>query len=540
MGSLRVPHFGWVNVMKKTIAYILAVILLTGCGCGNEKTLYESGMFADVREFDFYADAVEFCVNNGYMDFYGDVFGTEETVTLSECADSVAKILHAKTDNPIGYVLKNNIAHRDYQNWDAPAARCDVAYMMAQIAQGEDINSVIDGAVEDVRGAFSEKEIYELYKKGIFSGDKTKRTFRPFENMTRAEFAIVVQRVCDETKRVKFDMGEFSVSFVAFGDVIGHMPVVSAAKTSGGYDFTQNFENVKKYIEEADVACVNQETVFTESNFSGYPSFGSPEEMGVAEARAGFDVVTHATNHAFDRGTEGILYTTRFWKNYPEIEMLGIHESEEDAEEISVVEKNGIKIALLNYAYSLNGYSLPKGKEYMVDLLDDEKIEKDMARAREMSDAIVVFAHWGNEYQNVPSQEQKKRAQLFADNGATVIVGHHPHVVQPLDTVTSADGRQVPVYYSLGNFISNQGDYQTALCAMADFDIIKDENGTRCENYVIEPIITHMQSNFYSAYKAEDYPEEMMKKHKHRAKYGERFTKEAYCEVFEKITGVQK
>lgn len=524
-----------VSNMKKIMCYLLSVaLLLTGCGC-NKKITYESGMFTDVRDWDFYESAVALCVNEGYMTFEGDTFRVNEAVSLSECADIIVKITGAETDNPIKYVIDNRIAPYDFGEWDRPAARCEVAYMVAQVVKGGDINNVITGAICDTEGTFSENEIYTLYRKGIFSGDKTTNTFRPFESMTRAEMAIVVQRVCDMSKRVRFDMGTLSVSFVAFGDTIGHGPVLSAAKTNEGYDFTENFENMTAYIESADVACVNQETVFVGSNFTGYPSFGSPEAFGIAEAMAGFDVVTHATNHAFDRGEAGVLYTTAFWENYPQITMLGMHESYEDAEEISVIEKNGLKIALLNYTYSLNGYVLPKGKEYMVDLLDEEKIRADMEKARGMSDAIVVFAHWGNEYQNVPAQSQRSWAQLFADCGATVIVGAHPHVVQPLETVTANDGRVVPVYYSLGNFISNQNDYQTALCAMADFKIIKDSSGVKCTDYVIKPVVTHMQPDYYSAYLLEDYTEEMAKKHKHRGRYGQRFTKEKYIEVFNEI-----
>lgn len=520
--------------MRRFLGVILSVILLAGCGC-NKKITYQSGMFTDVRDWDFYQSAVALCVNEGYMTFEGNAFRVDEPVSLSECADIIVKITGEKTNNPIEYVIENHIAPKDFGEWDTPAARCDVAYMIARVVKGGDINEVIEGAVSDIKGVYSEEEIYSLYRKGIFSGDKTSNTFRPFESMTRAEMAIVVERVCNSAKRVQFDMGTLSVSFIAFGDTIGHSPVLKAAQTGAGYDFTENFENVKKYIDEADVACVNQETVFVENNFSGYPSFGSPKEFGVAEVLAGFDVVTHATNHAFDRGTNGIMYTTQFWENYPEIEMLGIHESAQDADEISVIEKNGIKIALLNYTYSLNGYQLPKGGEYMVDLLNEEKIVSDMAKAKGMSDAIVVFAHWGNEYQNTPAQSQKDWAQLFADNGATVIVGHHPHVVQPLETVTAFDGRVVPVYYSLGNFISNQNDYQNALCAMADFEIIKDKNGVRCTNFVIKPVVTHMQSDYYSAYLLEDYPEEMALKHKYRGRFGTRFTKEEYVEVFNNI-----
>ncbi|MBQ8002908.1 MAG: CapA family protein [Clostridia bacterium] len=517
--------------MKRILCALAAAMLLAGCG----KIEYTQGMYNDVREWDFYTSAVEFCVNEGYMVPEGDNFGVYDTVTLSECADAVTKIMGKGEGNPIEYVIKKEIAPYDFGEWDAPATREAVAYMLAKATEHEYINNVIDGAIVDAGGSYAKEEIYALYKMGVFSGDKAAATFRPTEHMVKSELAIVIERICNKEKRVHFDKGTLEVSFVAFGDCIGHSPVIKAAQTGSGYDFTQCFENVLPYIQSADVACVNQETVFVENNFTGYPSFGTPEEMGIAQAEAGFDVVTHATNHAFDRGVGGILYTTQFWKNYPEIEMLGIHEDENDAGHISIIERNGITMALLNYTYSLNGYRLPSGKEYMVDLLDEDKIKSDMARAKSMSDAIVVFAHWGNEYQNTPSESQKKWAQLFADCGATVIVGHHPHVVQPLYDVIASDGRVVPVYYSLGNFISNQNDYQNALCAMADFTIVKDANGTHCENATIEGVVTHMEPGCYSAYLLKDYPAEMAARHKHRGMYGQRFTVEAYNEVFDKI-----
>ncbi len=505
--------------------------MMTGCS----KVEYTQGMYLDVRDWDFYTEAVAFCVNEGYMVPEGESFGVYEPVTLTECADVITKIIGKGESEPIKYVIKNNIAPYDFGEWDTPATRENVAYMLAKAIEHEYINKVVEGAITDVGESYAKDEIYALYKMGIFSGDKTAATFRPKEYMVKSELAIIIERVCNKEKRMHFDKSRLEVSFVAFGDCIGHSPVLKAAQTGGGYDFNECFENVKSYVEEADIACINQETVFVENNFTGYPSFGTPKEMGIAEVNAGFDVITHATNHAFDRGVNGILYTTAFWENYPEIEMLGIHEDEEDGAEISVVEKNGIKIAFLNYTYSLNGYRLPKGKEYMVDVLEEEKIRSDMARAREISDAIIVFPHWGNEYQNQPAENQRKWAQLFIDCGATAVVGHHPHVVQPLEIMKDATGRAVPVYYSLGNSISNQNDYQNALCAMADFTIVKDEAGVRCEEAFIEPVMTHMESGYYSIYLLKDYNEEMAKRHKHRGKYGQRFTIEAYKEVFSNI-----
>lgn len=521
--------------MKTVTVLLAAIMLLAGCGTGKEQ--YTAGMFTDVKYYDYCEDAIEFCINEGYMTYQGDSFDINGVVTLSECADIIADITNVKTKSPIKHAVKEKIAPYDFSDWDIAATRENAAYMFDKALPEEYINNVVEGAVSDIGTSYAKSSVYNMYRRGIFSGcsDNGLNQFRPFDNITRSEMAVVIYRACNKDKREKFDMSKLSVSIIAFGDTIGHTPVLNACKTQSGYDFTKLFVNVKPYIDAADIACVNQETVFVQSSFSGYPSFGSPEEIGKAEAEAGFDVVSHATNHAFDRGTAGILYTTAFWDNYTDIAMLGIHQDAEDAQKTEVIEKNGIRIALLNYTYGLNGYILPAGKGYMVDMLDEEKIKSDMERARNMSDAIVVFAHWGNEYQNTPSEAQKNWAQLFADCGATVIVGHHPHVVQPLQTVTSSSGREVPVYYSLGNFISNQSDYQNALCAMADFAVVKDENGVRCENATIEPVVTHMEQGCYSAYLLKDYNEELAKKHKSRAKYGNRFSVEAYAEVFDNI-----
>ncbi len=513
--------------MKKLVVFLIAALVLTGCG----KIEYEQGMFSDVTKTDSFEEAVAFCFNERYITGEDGYFGSEDAVTLSEFADILAKMKGTKKSG-IEFVLEENIAPLDFPDWDTALTNENCACMLSNAFNFLPINQVITGSIKDAEESYAKDAIYQMYRAGIFDGNEY---FSPFDFVNKSEMAVIVQRCVDKEKRARFAMDYLQATFIAFGDTISHSPVIKSGKTNEGYDFMHLFSNVKPYIDNADISCVNQETVFTSDGFSGYPSFGGPEEFGIAEAESGFDVVTHATNHAFDRGEKGVLYTTAFWKKYPHVTMLGMHESKEDADEISVINVNGIKIALLNYTYSLNGFVLPKGKEYLVDLLDEDKIISDMTRAREMSDAIVVFAHWGNEYQNSPSEEQKNWAQLFADNGADVIVGHHPHVVQKLDYVVNKFGESIPVYYSLGNFISSQNDYQTALCAMADFKIVKDFSGTRCENATIEPVVTHMQMGDYTAYLLKDYPEEKLLRHKHRGKFGERFSKEKYLELFNEI-----
>lgn len=517
--------------MKKVLTVILAALLLAGCG-GQR---YVTGMYSDVRDYDAYESAVKLCVEKGYLSCEGDVFGAYEPLSLAECASAAVKLSGKETKNAISYAVENGIAMEDYADWDYPASREQAAYMISHAAETEEINSVLDGAIADVGESEAKEEIYHLYRAGIFAGDKEKNTFRPKENIVRAEMAIIIERVLDKSKRAVFSMDRLEASLIAFGDTIGHMPVVRSGQRGGGYNFDALFENVEKYVKESDIACINQETIFTDGNFTGYPAFGTPKEFGIAEYNAGFDVVTQATNHAFDKGERGILYTAKFWQDYP-VKLLGIHESEADAEKIEVIEKNGIRLALLNYTYGLNGFRLPEGKEYLVDILDDkEKIASEVRRAREMSDGVIVFLHFGTEYRTTPSEEQREWARLFADEGVLAIIGTHPHVAEPLEIVEGKGGNLVPVYYSLGNFISSQNDLQCALCAMASFKIVKDEKGCHIEAAKIVPVITHMENNYYTAYLLDDYPKEMEARHKFKAKYPGKFSAEYMRELFDGI-----
>ncbi len=523
--------------MKRTFSILLAAMLiaslLSSCGEGGS-VIYEAGMFSDVQSSAPYAEAVEFCVNEGYLDYIGETFGVNDTVSLSECATIAVKLSGANTSDDIKYVVDNAISQHDYPDWDAPATRAQLAYIVSRSVYLKEINTIIQGAISDVCAHEAGREIYHLYRAGIFTPDGSNTLFRPDDLITRAETAVVILRAKNEDKRVQSDVTRLEASLIAFGDTIGHMPVVNSGKTSDGYNFDALFENVKSYIDAADIACVNQETIFTDGSYTGYPSFGSPKEIGVAEAAAGFDVVTHATNHAFDRGETALLYTAAFWQDY-NVKMLGIHESEEDAEKIEVIERNGIKLALLNYTYSLNGYSLPSGKDYLVDLLDKDKVSDDVKRAKAQSDGVIVFFHFGVEYRNSPTDEQREWAQLLADEGVLAVIGTHPHVVEPMEIVTGKNGNAMPIYYSLGNFISSQNDLQCALCAMADFTIVKDSNGTHVENAQILPVITHQQSGYYSAYLLQDYPADMEQRHRFKSTYPTTFSKEYLLELFNSI-----
>ena len=282
------------------------------------------------------------------------------------------------------------------------------------------------------------------------------------------------------------------VTLMAVGDNLIHNCVYWSAELPGGeYDFTPFYADIRPTVESYDIACINQETIYVEdpAQYSNYPYFGSPTAVGDALAETGFDVVTAATNHCFDKGETGILDTIRFWRDkHPDMTVLGIHDTQEDAESIRVVEKNGIRIAMLNFTYGLNN-SMPE-KRWMVDMLSStDTVCGRIAQAKQEADFVIVFPHWGTEDELSPDESQLRWAQEMADAGADLIIGGHPHTLQPTGLLTAADGRDVLVYYSLGNFLSHQKEMINLLGGMASVTIVKDKDGTRVEEYELKPTI---------------------------------------------------
>ena len=288
------------------------------------------------------------------------------------------------------------------------------------------------------------------------------------------------------------------VTLMALGDNLIHNTVYwSAELPAGGYDFAPFYEAIAPVVSQYDIACINQETILVDDPalYANYPNFGSPTQVADALAKTGFSVVTGATNHCFDKGETGISDTCRYWReHYPDITTLGIHDSEEDAKTLRVIEKNGIRIAMLNYTYGLNGGA--PGKAWMVDrLVTFDAVEADLARAKEASDFVIVFAHWGEEDTFRPNDYEKTWAQVLADGGADLIIGGHPHVVQPARVLMAEDGREVPVFYSLGNFLSHQTQAKNMLGGMASVTIVKDADGTHVSEYDLQPTVNVILRN---------------------------------------------
>lgn len=251
-------------------------------------------------------------------------------------------------------------------------------------------------------------------------------------------------------------------TIVAVGDLMAHLPQVSAAKTTSGYDFTPCFAPVASRVSAADLAIGNFETVMAGSGagYTGYPAFNTPDEYAQAAVGAGFDVLTNANNHVLDRGTNGLTRTLDVLDGLGVLH-TGAARTAEEADRVLVADVRGVKVAVIAYTYGMNGASAPAGKSWMVNVISEQKMVADVKEARALgADLVVVSIHNGTEYQRQPSAAQEKLEQAMVDAGADVVLGSHPHVIQPMKTVeaTRADGtpRTAFIIHSLGNFVSSQ------------------------------------------------------------------------------------
>ena len=307
-----------------------------------------------------------------------------------------------------------------------------------------------------------------------------------------------------------------SVTIKAVGDNLMHSPIFNSCRTEDGYNFDGLYTHITPHIEDADIAAINQETIFVDSaaTFSGYPSFGTPSQVGESIEKAGFNLVTHATNHTYDRGYDALMHTVDFWKQYDNITVLGINETEAQQRQVEIWKKGDLRIAMLNFTYGLNGYRLPADKPYLVNIIDrGEGNEELLKKAENSADITVVFLHFGTEYTHTPTAEQKRDIEFLCQNGADVIIGGHPHVIQPVTEHVSENGNRAVVFYSLGNFVSNQSGAEKILGGMANVTITKENGKTFVEHYEMLPTVTHASGGKYAAYMLSDYTDELAKKH---------------------------
>lgn len=278
------------------------------------------------------------------------------------------------------------------------------------------------------------------------------------------------------------------VTLAVVGDLMLHQTQLDAAyqKSCDCYRFDDVFSEVKPYLSAADITIGNLETTLPgESDgkdknkfYSGYPRFGAPDSFIDALAAAGFDILATANNHSMDKGKAGVLRTIKTLDN-KNILHLGTYESKTDLTKnrVLIVEKNGLRLAFLNYTYGTNGLPVPDDIE--VNRISKERVTTDIKAAQKLSaDAILILFHFGSEYARFPDNFQKNMVQFAFEQGADVVLGGHPHVLQPYEIVLAKDmygnNKERLVIYSLGNFVSGQQRRYTNGGTIFQFSIIKE------------------------------------------------------------------
>lgn len=300
-----------------------------------------------------------------------------------------------------------------------------------------------------------------------------------------------------------FKKEDTEVSFTVFGDNLIHEAIYRYGLYHGeSFDFL--FKNVRKLIDSCDISVINQETPLVDDPafYSDYPRFGTPLAVGEAIADAGFDIVTCATNHALDQGACGVQTTKEFFDAH-NILCLGIQTQNnnshaargisplygEDRHPYEILEKNGIRFALFNYTYGTNGIRIPEEDPYMVHLLDNEdEIRNDIEKARAETDFIIVFTHWGTENSHQTDAFQQKWTQIFLACKVDVVIGTHPHTLQPYEMLTDDSGHEMLVYYSIGNFVSAQPEKSCVKGGVASFTVSLSSTGYKVTEYTLQPL----------------------------------------------------
>lgn len=321
----------------------------------------------------------------------------------------------------------------------------------------------------------------------------------------------------------------YRATLVAVGDNLIHTSVYLGAASGSGYDFSPVYAGVAKAISGADIALVNQETMLGEKNYSGYPRFCSPCEVGNALTGAGFDVINIANNHSLDMGDEGFIFTDAY--------LSGVAECVIGDGKIRTVGRNGMTIAFLSYTVSTN-----YGLSPVVSRFDAARAAEDIKEARKIADAVVVMMHWGVEYDTPafyetyePTEYQIQTARLLCEYGADVIIGSHPHVIERVEWV-EAGGNRALCAYSLGNFVSNMRYGGTMLGGMLTLEFVKTTDGVIVKNPKIVPTVCHYDKNHrgHTVMFLKDYTDELAAAHGTQNESNERpFCRETLVNIYE-------
>lgn len=286
----------------------------------------------------------------------------------------------------------------------------------------------------------------------------------------------------EETQENKSDI---TFTLAAIGDIMCHNTQYFDAynKNTGEYDFSYVFNDISYYTKTADITVGSLETNFAGENrgYSNYPTFNSPDNLAYSIKDIGVDVLSTAGNHCLDMGFSGLSRTIDVL-DQADISHVGTYKSEDEQNKILFKYVKGVKIAFINYTYGTNGISIPEGKDFCVNLIDKDLIKKQIKSAQEQNaDMIVACMHWGTEYRTTANSEQEELSNFLFQNGVNIILGNHPHVLEPMEkrTITLEDGttKDVFVIYALGNFICDQNAENTRNSIILNLSITKHVNG---------------------------------------------------------------
>lgn len=327
-------------------------------------------------------------------------------------------------------------------------------------------------------------------------------------------------KLLDEGRATESGAGH--VTFAAFGDNLANDNILAIADSWAGeegddvYTFTPLYDNVRSEIGSYDIAFVNQETTLGgtgdgDFEFTGYPSYNTPDTMADALVESGFRVINTNSNHTYDWWTGAIEHAQALWNGYNSVLTIGSYQDQQDRDTVRVVECNGVRIAFLSYSYGQNGYEqsdLPN--DYYAVPFSEEALTNDVAAARKVADVVVVYLHAGTEYTFEPDEEQVAWAQACADNNVDLVIGSHVHVIQPMRYLTRADGGQMLAVYGLGDFVSGYEDYpETVLSGEFSCEFVVDGDKVSVENIAWHPVIEHREGSTDTVYLVRDYTNEL-------------------------------
>lgn len=331
----------------------------------------------------------------------------------------------------------------------------------------------------------------------FFLSGKDKAIKVPKENIPNVE-------VKDDEKSPKV----YEVKMIMVGDALIHDRLYNTVRNEdGSYDFKPTIQYIKPIITKYDLKYYNQETILggAELGYSSYPQFNSPNEVGDAFLDAGLNLVSLATNHTMDKGERGVLNSVNYWKSKKNVVYSGQWSSWDERNEVHVYDINGISYAFFSYTTWTNGLETPNGKEYLNNVYSDEKAANDISKIRDLVDVVIVAMHWGTEYSLGVSSSQEYIANYLAGLGVDLIIGSHPHVVEPVEYINNG---KTFVIYSLGNFLSAQYgiDRLTGLMVEVTIKKVVDVDGTitvSIESPKAE--LTYTQTNDYTKYRVYPY-----------------------------------